>query len=166
MAHRVRRAGAGLDRDEAVLRLERLASLLDAAIRIPGTRFRIGLDPLLGLIPGVGDGLGALLSSHIIAEAARLGAPRATILRMVANVAIEALIGVVPVLGDLFDAAWRANQRNVALLRAQARNPRRRTVVDRSIVYGGLAVLVLALLGVAVGGILGVVWLGRELSGA
>jgi hypothetical protein len=98
--------------------LDKLAQLLDTALLIPGTRFRIGLDGLLGLIPGVGDTIGAALSAYIILEAARLGFPKRTLLRMGGNVAVEALVGVVPILGDIFDIAWKANVRNLALLRA------------------------------------------------
>jgi hypothetical protein len=99
-------------------RLNRLAWLLDSSIRVPGTNFRIGLDALLGLLPGGGDAAGVLLSSYIVLEAARMGAPRRTLFLMLLNVAVEALVGAIPLAGDLFDAAWKANQRNVALLNA------------------------------------------------
>lgn len=95
--------------------LRRLAHLLDAAIPLPGG-LRVGVDGLVGLIPGVGDLAGAVLSAYIIAQARRLGAPPAVLLRMAANVALETFIGTVPVIGDLFDFAWKANRRNVALL--------------------------------------------------
>lgn len=100
---------------------ERLAWWLDNAIAVPGTRFRIGFDAVIGLIPGIGDLVGTLLSGYIIAVAAAQGLPRSALLRMAINVGIEAIVGVVPILGDLFDAAWKANQRNVRLL-AQFRN--------------------------------------------
>lgn len=95
--------------------LQRLARLLDSAIRLPGG-FRIGLDGLLGLLPGVGDLAGALLSAYIVAQAYRLGAPRSMLMKMVANVALETGVGVIPVAGDLFDFAWKANRRNLELL--------------------------------------------------
>src|SRR5687767_9579377 len=97
-------------------RLSQLAWLLDSSIPIPGTRFTIGLDALLGLFPVLGDLLGVLVSSYIVNEAARLGAPRSVLLRMALNVGIEGIIGIVPFAGDVFDAAWKANQRNVRLL--------------------------------------------------
>ena len=96
--------------------LDRLAWLLDQALPIPGTSQRIGVDAIIGFIPGVGDTLGALLSTYIIVEAARRGASVWTVVRMLGNVAVETLVGAVPVLGDLFDVVWKANLRNVALL--------------------------------------------------
>jgi hypothetical protein len=107
-------------RDEEQLRqLEWLVQLLDTVFVIPGTNYRIGFDGLLGLIPGFGDTVGTIFSSYIIYIAARLGASRLTLLRMVGNVAIESFIGIVPILGDIFDIAWKANTRNLALLRSQ-----------------------------------------------
>ena len=99
-------------------RLDWLSRILDTAWSIPGTPYRIGLDGVLGLIPGIGDPLGAVFSSYVIFEAARLGAPKQVLLRMVGNVAVESLVGVIPVLGDVFDIVWQANVKNVALLRA------------------------------------------------
>jgi hypothetical protein len=111
--------------------LRRLAWLLDEALPIPGTNQRVGLDALLGLVPGVGDTLGALLSTYIIVEAARRGASPWLVARMLGNVAVETLIGVVPIAGDVFDVVWKANIRNLELLgdtltRAEPpRDPRR-----------------------------------------
>ncbi len=93
-----------------------LARLLDDAIAIPGTSFRIGIDPLLGLVPGLGDALAAALAGWLLVSAARLGAPRAVIARMGLNVAIDFLIGLVPGAGDLLDFFWKSNRRNLALL--------------------------------------------------
>ena len=97
-------------------RLRRLATLLDAAIVIPGTSVRIGWDPVIGLIPGAGDALSAVLSSYIVVEAWRLGVPARLLARMVVNIAIDFGLGVVPIAGDVFDALWRANLMNVDLL--------------------------------------------------
>jgi hypothetical protein len=102
---------------ERLRRLERLAVLLDSAIVIPGTNFRIGIDPLLGLFPGGGDVVGAALSGYIVYESWRLGVPAAGLLRMVANVIADTALGAVPVAGDVFDAYWKANLRNIAILR-------------------------------------------------
>lgn len=93
-----------------------MSRLLDSSFRIPGTQIRTGIDPVIGLIPGVGDLAGAALSTYLVAEAARLGIPRRTVARMMTNVGIETLVGAIPILGDLFDVAFRANRRNVKLL--------------------------------------------------
>jgi len=104
-------------------RLNFLAWLLDSSIPIPGTPFTIGLDALIGLFPFVGDLLGVVASSFILAEANRLGVGRAILARMAFNVAIDGLVGIVPFLGDLFDAGWKANMKNVRLLNAWAERP-------------------------------------------
>lgn len=103
-------------------RLKRLAWLLDSAIPLPGG-YRIGLDGLIGLVPGLGDVVAALLSSYIVVEAARLRVPASVLLRMGLNVALELIIGAVPVAGDLFDFAFKANERNVRLLEASLGPP-------------------------------------------
>jgi hypothetical protein len=113
------------DLDAVRRRLARLAWLLDNSIPIPGLRFRVGLDAILGLIPGLGDVIGVLFSSYIVREAARIGAPPSVLTRMAFNVAIDGLIGLVPFAGDFFDAVWKANQRNLALLDAHLAHPRR-----------------------------------------
>jgi hypothetical protein len=137
-----------------------LARLLDTAIGIPGTRFRIGLDPIIGLIPGIGDIGGVILSLSILLNAARLGVPRTLLLHMGANIGLEAVVGTIPLLGDLFDAAWRANARNVRLMEAYFADPVRtersgnRWLVAVAVgigavllaVVGGAAWLMLALL--------------------
>lgn len=102
---------------EARLReLRQLAWLLDARFRIPGTGWRIGLDGLIGVIPGIGDGLPMLAGAWIIWRSAQLGMPQTTLLRMVGNLLIDAAAGSVPVLGDVFDVAFKANLRNLDLL--------------------------------------------------
>ncbi len=106
---------------EAFDRLERISRVLDTALEVPGTGIRIGADALVGFIPGAGDLLGMLLSSYIILEAARLGAPRHALGIMVGNVVLDTLVGSVPVLGDIFDIFFKANRRNVNLLRRYVR---------------------------------------------
>ena len=105
-------------------RLAWLAWLLDSSIPIPGTRFSIGLEALIGLFPVIGDAVGVFLSSYIVREAAALGAPRSMLARMAFNVALEGLVGMIPLAGDVFDAAYKANQRNVRLLNGWLDNPR------------------------------------------
>ena len=130
-------------------KLGELAWLLDSSIRIPGTRFTIGLEALIGLVPGIGDLVGVALSSYILSEASRIGAPRSVLLRMASNIALEGLIGIVPLAGDVFDAAFKANQRNVRLLEAWLDQPRKTERSTRAFgailllgVVGFLAVLV------------------------
>ena len=94
----------------------RLAVLLDTCITIPGTSIRIGLDPLLGLIPGLGDALSTLLGSALLLEALRCGLPRSLLLRLGGNLLLNALLGAIPGLGDLFSAWFKSNSRNYALL--------------------------------------------------
>lgn len=133
-------------------RLRKLAWLLDSSIPIPGTRFRIGIDGLIGLIPGLGDAIGALVSSYILAEAARLNAPKTVILRMGLNVLVDTLLGMIPVLGDFFDLAWKANLRNVRLLEDYSHNPEVVGASSRLIVWGtalaaGALIVLVAVLG-------------------
>jgi hypothetical protein len=104
-----------------VQRLERLAKLLDSEFRVPGTRFRFGLDGLMGLVPGVGDAAGLAISSYIVLEAWRLGAPPPILMRMIANLVLDSAVGAVPIAGDLFDMAWKANKRNMNLLMRHVR---------------------------------------------
>jgi len=143
--------------------VSKFAYWLDAGIRIPGTNLRFGLDPILGLIPGAGDAAGAVLAGWILVEAVRLGASRATILRIAGNVALDAGLGAVPVIGDVFDFAWKANLRNVALLEQHLASPVRAERADRSflaLVIVGVVAIVLGLLAL---GTLLTVWLFRAL---
>ncbi len=96
--------------------LDVLSHLLDDFLRIPGTQIRFGLDGIIGLIPGIGDVIGAMASWIIILAAWLRGVPRVTLMRMLANVAIETVVGTVPIVGDAFDIAWKANRKNFALL--------------------------------------------------
>ena len=104
-------------RRESLERLDRVSRLLDTAIAIPGTRIRFGADSIIGLVPGIGDALTTGFSAWIVYEAHRLGAPRHLIARMVTNVALDGLVGAVPVVGDMFDVMWKANRRNLRMLR-------------------------------------------------
>ncbi|WP_244472473.1 MULTISPECIES: DUF4112 domain-containing protein [unclassified Methylobacterium] len=108
-----RRAAA----EAAMLRLEQFAHVMDAAFVIPGINRRVGVDAVLGLVPGLGDLAGVCLSSYVVYEARRLGAPRWLLARMAMNVAFDGAVGIVPLAGDIFDAAFKANLRNVRLLR-------------------------------------------------
>jgi len=117
---------------------------------VPGTGVRFGLDPILGLIPGLGDVAGAALSGYLVLLAARLGAPRVVVLRMVANVAVDSIVGSVPLLGDLFDVAWKSNTRNLALLERAIARPSETRAASGAVVAGALLVLgLLAVAGIA-----------------
>jgi hypothetical protein len=104
-------------RGARVARIDALATLLDTALVIPGTGVRFGLDALIGLFPGVGDLITTALSLFIVHEAYQLGAPGHVIVRMLGNVAVDGVFGAVPLVGDAFDVLWRANRRNMRLLR-------------------------------------------------
>ena len=108
----------------SLARVRTVSELLDNAVRIPGTNFRVGIDPLVGLIPGFGDLVGGLASAYIILEAARAGAPTSVLLRMLSNVGIDSVLGALPVAGDVFDVAWKSNVRNVRLLEQHLKAPR------------------------------------------
>lgn len=97
--------------------LESLAHKMDTLFRIPGTSIRVGLDTILGLIPGIGDTATMLPAGYIIYRAHRMGAPRSLLTRMGVNAGIDWVIGSIPLVGDLFDLGFKANRRNVALLR-------------------------------------------------
>jgi hypothetical protein len=107
----------GMSRRAALDRIDRLATLLDTAFIVPGTNVRFGAESLLRLVPGIGDAAASALSCYLLFEAHRLGVPRLLFARMVANVLLEGTIGTVPLAGDAFDVFFRANRRNVALLR-------------------------------------------------
>lgn len=145
-----------IENEKTRKKLERLAWYLDSSIKIPGFNARFGFDGLIGLIPGVGDTIGALVSSVVISEAARMGAPKVLLLKMGFNVALDALAGTVPVVGDLFDFVWKANQRNVHLLNSYLDSPRETVVASRLFVWGLVAVLVVLVFSV---GMLGFVLL-------
>ncbi len=102
--------------------IQRISWWMDAAWRVPGTRFRVGYDAVLGLIPGVGDLMGVTVTLYLIIEASRLGIGVRPIAKMLGNAAIEATVGSVPLLGDLFDAGFKANLRNLRILEAALRD--------------------------------------------
>jgi hypothetical protein len=104
--------------EAALARVEALARVMDSIVEIPGTKVRIGFDAMLGLVPVIGDLLSQAISSYIIWEARRLGVSRFTMARMIGNSAIDTIVGIVPFVGDAFDVVFRANMKNLALLRA------------------------------------------------
>jgi uncharacterized protein DUF4112 len=135
--------------EQARKHLQQLAWLLDSSIPVPGTRLTIGVEALIGLFPVIGDLIGVALSSYIVSQASRLGAPRSVLLRMSFNVLVEGLVGIVPIAGDLFDAGFKANQRNVRLLGAWMDQPGRTVRSTRA--FGVVLVFALVALLVALG---------------
>lgn len=154
------------EREKTRKRLEHLAWLTDNSIPIPGTGARVGLDPLIGLVPWIGDALGAVISSYILAEAARLGAPKSVLLKMAFNIFVDALIGLVPAVGDLFDFAWKANLRNVKLLEQYIDRPQRTVTTSRIfvVVLAVLLITVVVLIGLAGFWLVSAIW--RAITGS
>lgn len=103
--------------------LDQLSRWMDGLFRVPGTGWRFGLDAIVGLIPGVGDTLTTLVSFYILAAGVRYRVPKVTLLRMGANIAVDYVVGAIPLVGDLFDVAWKSNQMNVKLLKQRASVP-------------------------------------------
>lgn len=126
-----------------------LAKVLDTSIRIPGTSWSIGLDPLLGLIPGIGDVIANLIGTVILGIATRLQVPRIVLTRMSLNLLINGTVGAVPIVGDLFSVWFRSHARNAALLREAALKPDRETHADwfyvAGIIGGTVALLLLTI---------------------
>jgi hypothetical protein len=148
--------------------LEVIASLMDNALRIPGTSVRVGFDSIIGLIPGAGDLATSLVSLYIVSAAGRCGASRATQFRMALNIAIDCLVGAVPLIGDVFDVYWKSNLRNIDLLRRHlAASPRVRSQLrrrDRLVVFALLALLALVLVASVVATYFVINWIGLTLK--
>ena len=156
---RLRQLTPGQEQRLAVLR--KVAGMLDSAMLVPGTSIRFGLDPILGLIPGIGDLVSPLFTIGLLWQARDLRLPKVVQLRMIFNVAIDMLLGLVPVAGDLFDVAWKANNMNLALLERHAYEEHSASRGDWLFVLGMIAVLV----GLAVTPFLLVGWISSLLSG-
>jgi uncharacterized protein DUF4112 len=128
-------------------RLRALARLMDEAVRVPGTNVRLGLDALIGLIPGLGDISGGITTSYFILAAQKLGAPNSVLARMVWNVLVDVVFGSIPFLGDVFDVAYKANVRNVRLLERYAASPQKTKRASRAFVVLLLFVVALIVAG-------------------
>lgn len=132
------------DSDRGLTAVRKLKYILDEAFRIPGTNVRIGWDPIIGLVPWAGDALTALLSCAIVLQAHRMGVPRVVQLRMLMNIALDVLLGALPIVGDVADVFWKSNSWNFSLLERHAREVRPPTVGDWVFV-GGVVAAVLAI---------------------
>jgi len=145
----------GDDPASRIKRVRVLAKLLDNSISIPGTRWKFGLDAIIGLVPVIGDVMGAILSGYIVLEAARSEVPPFTLARMLVNVGIDALVGSVPGVGDVFDAVWKANIKNVALLEHHLGVPgtavREKRKATGAIVLAVIVLLMILAVGLALG---------------
>jgi len=147
--------------NDTLRRVRAVAVLLDDAVRVPGTNIRFGIDPLVGMIPGLGDLLGGAASAYIILEAARAGAPASVLLRMTMNVGIDTLVGSLPVVGDLFDFAWKSNTRNVSLLARHIEAPLETKRASTALVM----LLLAALAAIAIGASVLAFWIIRRIIG-
>ncbi len=151
--------------EESEKRIEAVAHLMDNAIRIPGTHFRIGIDGIIGLIPGFGDFVGTIMGAYIIFEAARGGIPKTVVTKMIVNTLLDYFVGLIPFFGDLFDFAWKSNLRNLELYRAARAHPRRmkrRSSVEL-ILWG---VLLVVLFGFCIWGLwVALMWAGSIIQG-
>jgi len=139
--------------------LDQLSHMMDGLFRVPGTGWRVGLDALVGLIPGVGDFATTAVSFYILAAGVRYRVPKVTLLRMAANVGVDYLLGAVPVVGDLFDMAWKSNKMNVELLRQRAAVSSAEATRGRTSDWLFLGLILLVLLALLVGSITVSLWL-------
>jgi hypothetical protein len=133
---------------ETLANLRRLSNLWDRALEIPGTKWRVGLDSIVGLLPVGGDTIGLVVSIYILWQVIQFGLPKTILVRMVLNILLDALVGSVPFLGDLFDTAWKANTKNVNLLEAHLKQPQLSQKADRQflfLLFGGLILGLLVL---------------------
>ena len=146
-------------------RLRRISHLLDNAIPIPGTKYRIGLDPILGLIPGGGDLISSIFAGYVVFKSAQMGVPQETLVKMAANIVFDTVAGTVPVAGDLLDVAWKANVKNIELLDAHLGSPEPGKKADWLFVAALLLGLVLIVGGVIFLSVMLFAWVFRSLTG-
>ena len=152
-------------RAEVERSLDQLSHLMDGLFRVPGTGWRVGLDAIVGLIPGVGDFATTAVSLYILAAGVRYRVPKVTLLRMAANIGVDYLLGAVPVVGDLFDAAWKSNQMNVELLKQRASVTAEEAKHGRLSDWLFLGVIFLGLLVLLAGSLAASLWLLAQLVG-
>ncbi len=131
--------------DPKLENLDKLAWYLDSSIRIPGTKWTIGLDGLLGLIPGIGDLTSGLISSYIVLKGAKRGVPAIVIVNMLLNLGLDTIIGAIPIIGDIFDLAFKANNRNVKLIHSYEKDPNKIKKQSRFSIAIFLLIVILSL---------------------
>lgn len=146
--------------------LDQLAFYLDGLFRVPGTTWRFGLDGLIGLVPNVGDTLTAFASFYILVAGVRYGVPKVTLFRMAMNIAVDYVVGSIPVIGDAFDFVWKSNQMNMDLIRERASGRGEGKTGDYLFVFGLIGFLVLVLLGSVIASVFIIWWLLTSLARA
>ncbi|MEG4207397.1 DUF4112 domain-containing protein [Microcoleus sp. Pol7_A1] len=146
-------------------RLRRVSHLLDNAIPIPGTKYRIGLDPILGLIPGGGDFISSIFAGYVVFKSAQMGVPQETLVKMAANIVFDTVAGTVPVAGDLLDVTWKANVKNIELLDAHLGSPEQGKKADWLFVAALLLGLMLIVGGVIFLSVMLFGWLFQVITG-
>ncbi|MBE9168397.1 DUF4112 domain-containing protein [Pleurocapsales cyanobacterium LEGE 06147] len=139
--------------------LRRLSQLLDNAIPIPGTGYRLGIDPILGLLPGGGDTIAGALGAYIVIEAARMGLSPKVVGQMVGNIIFDSVVGIVPVLGDLFDVGWKANVKNMALLEKHLHETQQNQKGNLLFLIGLIILLTIIVIGFTTWTVLVIRWL-------
>lgn len=137
-----------METDQHHTRSRKFAELLDSRFTIPGTKIKIGIDPIIGLVSGIGDLAGASLSLYFMFMAAKLGAKSSVLLRMFMNILADLTIGAIPVLGDMFDIAWKANLRNARLLEKLEEDPEQTEKSSTILIWLLFALLTAILFGV------------------
>ena len=131
-------------KEEKLIRLKRLSERLDDTFTIPGTKYKIGIEALIGAVPIIGDLIGGILASYIIYSGIKMGAPPRIITRMAVNIAIDFAIGSIPIIGDLFDLVWKANKKNVELIEDATLDDKE----EQKLNYLIITALILVLLGI------------------
>ena len=131
-------------KEEKLIRLKRLSERLDDTFTIPGTKYKIGIEALIGAVPIVGDLIGGILTSYIMYSGMKMGAPPRIIVRMAVNIAIDFAIGSIPIIGDLFDFVWKANKKNVELIEDATLDDKE----EQKLNYLIITALILVLLGI------------------
>jgi len=127
---------------QRLIALRRVADLLDSAFVVPGTSYRVGLDPIVGLLPWIGDLASPLFTIALLWQARDVRVPKVVLGRMIVNAGIDAIIGTIPIAGDLFDFGWKSNQRNMVLLERHAYEEHRASLADWMFVLAMIAIVV------------------------
>ncbi len=133
--------------------LRKLSDLWDRSLGIPGTRFRVGLESLVGLLPVGGDAIGIMFSIYILFQVIQFNLPKEILLRMLFNIVLDGFVGSIPILGDLFDTTWKANTKNVNLLEAHLREPVKSQKSDRwfiTLLFGVLLLVLIVLVSISI----------------